>query len=48
MKRKVVSNMTQFTTFTQCQFTFTQCQFTFTQCQFTFGTKNKYDKRIKT
>lgn len=33
--------MTQFTTFTQCQFTFTQCQFT-------FGTKNKYDKRIKT
>lgn len=41
MKRKVVSNMTQFTTFTQCQFTFTQCQFT-------FGTKNKYDKRIKT
>ena len=33
--------MTQFTTFTQCQFTFTQCQFT-------FGTKNKYGKRIKT
>lgn len=33
--------MTQFTTFTQCKFTFVQCQFT-------FGTKNKYDKRIKT